>query len=307
MDSIVRGMSGAAVEDVQDRLDRLGYGIGADEREGATFGESTERAVELFRARHHLGAGGEVDSATWIELVAEGYQLGDRTLYLRLPNFHGSDVRLLQHALNVLGFSCGEVSGSYDAHTEAAVRQFQENVGLYPDGMCFQDTFEALWHLKHVWADENRSKSHTQGFIGFARAASVLEETTLALAATDPISRNVAGRIWNLASATSEHSGLQLLNSPKDAPAATTCIFELSCAEPAPDLGYPNVTMEHPNDLPRHLRTAVSSATGSPRLVRVELPTGSDPFDGSFTTDKAQFLAMTLLDAICAAFADSEA
>ncbi len=301
MEPIVYGMSGAAVEDVQDRLSHLGYLIGEDERAAATFGETTRDAVRRFRESHDLGSAPEVDSATWVSLVSEGYELGDRTLYLRLPNFHGNDVRILQHALNTLGFSCGTVSGAYDAHTEAAVRQFQENVGLYPDGMCFQDTFEAIWHLKHVWADEKRAKSPAYGVIGFARAASVLEETVLALCATDPISRNVAGRIWNLASATSENSGLLLLNDPKDAPATTTCVFELSCAAPDPSSGFANVSMERTEDLPRRIRTAYDAVRSVPPLVRVELPSSAD-FDGSFTTTKAQMLAMTLLDALCAAF-----
>lgn len=303
MEPIIYGMSGAAVEDVQDRLARLGYLISEDEKAHATFSDTTRTAVLGFRERHDLGKEPEVDSATWVALVSEGYELGDRTLYLRLPNFHGNDVRILQHALNTLGFSCGAVSGNYDAHTEAAVRQFQENVGLYPDGMCFQDTFEAIWHLKHVWADEKRARSATYGVIGFARAASVLEETVLALSATDPISRNVAGRIWNLASATSEHSGLVLLNHLEDAPANTTCIFELSCAAPDPSSGFANVTMERGEDLPRRIRTAFDAVRTKPPLVRVELPSSVDSFDGSFTTTKAQMLAMTLLDALCAAFA----
>ncbi len=302
MEPIVYGMSGAAVEDVQERLAHLGYLIDDAETTNSVFGETTSAAVRDFRESHDLGSRPEVDGATWVELVSECYELGDRTLYLRLPNFHGNDVRILQHALNTLGFSCGQVSGAYDAHTEAAVRQFQENVGLYPDGMCFQDTFEAIWHLKHVWADEKRARSKTLGVIGFARAASVLEETVLALAATDPIARNVAGRIWNLASATSEHSGLTLLNDIADAPTQTTCVFELSCVAPDPSAGFGNVTMESPEDLPRRLRTAYDAARTKPPLVRVELPSTADPFDGSFTTTKAQMLAMTLLDALCAAF-----
>ena len=55
-----------------------------------------------------LGEDGFVGDATWAALVDATFTLGDRMLYLRVPHFHGHDVRVLQQALNVLGFACGE-------------------------------------------------------------------------------------------------------------------------------------------------------------------------------------------------------
>ena len=303
METIRIGMQGAAVEDVQARLERLGYEVDAVERAEERFGEGTAESVRRFRCDHDLGDVAEVDQVCWSALVSESYELGDRTLYLRLPNFHGRDVRTLQLALNVLGFNCGEADGYFDAHTEAAVKEFQENVGLFPDGMCFTDTFEAIWHLHHVWGDEKRRASRTLGFIGFARAASVLEDTVLCLTGDDPISRNVAGRVWNLASATSERSGLALLNDISDAPADATCIFEITCTAPSQARGIGNVTMtSSPEELALRLRTAVDASTARPPHVFVELPFKPDVY-GRFTIDDAQMLAATLLDALCSAFA----
>ena len=141
MEAITSGMQGPAVEDVQARLTRLGYTIDAAELEAQEFGPATAKAVQEFRANMQLDAGDTVDTACWSSLVDASYALGDRTLYLRLPNFHGADVMELQHALNTLGFSCGRADGSFGPHTEAALQQFQENVGLFADGMAFQDTF----------------------------------------------------------------------------------------------------------------------------------------------------------------------
>ena len=107
MDPITPGSTGAAVEDIQERLVKLGYTIEDDERQSHTFGKSTARAVARFRLDHDLSLGEEVDASTWAIMVDEGYELGDRTLYLRLPNCHGNDVRQLQERLNILGFSCG--------------------------------------------------------------------------------------------------------------------------------------------------------------------------------------------------------
>ena len=67
-----------------------------------------------------------------------------------MPNFHGADVQALQRALNVLGFACGEDAGYFGPHTEAALHQFQENVGLFADGMAFQDTYCLLYTSRCV-------------------------------------------------------------------------------------------------------------------------------------------------------------
>ena len=147
MEAITIGMQGPAVEDVQTRLVNLGHAIDRTELDGRSFGASTASAVRSFRASQGIDAGEDVDTECWSRLVDASYKLGDRTLYLRIPNFHGSDVRELQHALNALGFSCGEADGKFGPHTEAGLQQFQENVGLFADGMAFQDTFNYINRL----------------------------------------------------------------------------------------------------------------------------------------------------------------
>ena len=191
MDTICEGAAGAAVEDIQERLESVGYGIDEAERAERRYGRSTATAVARFRLDHGLSLGDVVDTATWSALVDECYQLGDRTLYLRLPNFHGNDVRQLQERLNILGFSCGEPDGTYGVHTEAAVKLFQESIGVLADGMAFPDTFDAIERLRHVWAGKPAAGPHPMGGMGFARAASVLENAGIAITANDPISRNV--------------------------------------------------------------------------------------------------------------------
>ena len=107
MEPIVAGMQGPAVEDVQARLTMLGYAIVENELGEQLFGPSTSSAVRAFRMDNGLASDDTVDMTCWSKLVDASYRLGDRTLYLRLPNFHGADVLELQHALNALGFSCG--------------------------------------------------------------------------------------------------------------------------------------------------------------------------------------------------------
>ena len=300
MEPIRQGAAGAAVEDIQERLCSIGYQIDEEERAAKGFGRSTATAVARFRLDHGLSLGDEVDAPTWSTLVDECYQLGDRTLYLRLPNFHGNDVRQLQERLNVLGFSCGPVDGTYGVHTEAAVKLFQESIGALADGMAFQDTFDAVERLRHVWAGKPANGPHPQGSMGFARAASVLEDAGIAIAAEDPISRNVAGRIWNLAHATVEGCSLELVNLGMETSSGARVLIVLS-AEPLPDnvaAGVGNIMLDDIDTLPRRMRSAIQSSETSPRTVRVELPVGS----AAFTVSDAQTFAVLLLDAICAAF-----
>lgn len=308
MEPICEGAQGVAVEDIQERLGRLGYEVAAGEAEDRAYGPSTADAVARFRLEHGLTPGSVVDDATWSTLVDEGYTLGDRTLYLRLPNFHGADVRTLQTRLNILGFSCGAEDGYYGAYTESAVKQFQESQGDLADGMCFQDTFDAIERLHHVWNGKPAAGPHPMGGMGYARAADVLERMQISLAADDPISRNIAGRIWNLASATTEKSGLELVKDPLHGREGDTLVLLLSAlpqgeqarrAAKSPKM--PSLSTEDVNTLPTRLRTAYESSRRKTPAIRLELPFG-ESYDGSFTTGDAQMAAVTLLDAICSAF-----
>ena len=302
MEPIKTGDTGVAVEDIQDRLVSLGYAIAEDERAASSFGNTTANAVARFRLDNDLDLSKEVDAATWQVLVDECYQLGDRTLYLRLPNFHGNDVRQLQERLNILGFSCGSQDGYYGVFTEAAVKEFQESVGELPDGMCWPGTIDAIDRLRHVWAGKPADGPHPQGGMGFARAAGVLEGTRLAITGTDPIARNVAGRVWNLAGATTEKSGVALVDSVQKAPAGTEVILVIcSGGNAKQDRKRPaTVSMDDPETLPRRLRTAIQSSRARVPQVRLELPVAAEA-DGTFTLGDAQTYAVMLLDAICGA------
>ena len=179
MEPITTGMQGAAVEDVQSRLLQLGYTIDADEVADKRFGTTTEQAVSTFRLDSGLAAGHAVDIPCWSALVDASYKLGDRTLYLRMPNFHGADVQALQRALNVLALPVAKRRLLWSAYRgrPAAVpgkcRPVCRRHGL-PRHLRY------INRLHHVW-EGKPSVTEAESRIGFARAANVLERFQIAV------------------------------------------------------------------------------------------------------------------------------
>ena len=202
MDIIEIHEQGAAVEDVQRRLAQLGY-LSEDAVDGI-YEQRTADAVKAFCREQQLEADGNVDQKTWSKLVDESYELGDRVVYLRLPCFHGKDVRVLQSARSARGFATGGNDGLFGPHTEEALRKFQLNLGLPADGIAGAFTFKALMNLRHSW-EGNSSFSPIPHF-GFARAAEALETNMLCLFGTTSFTRSVAARMSNLSRATSPNS-----------------------------------------------------------------------------------------------------
>lgn len=147
MELIRPGARGSAVRDVQQRLGALGAALGHEASEGY-FGADTEAAVRDFQRERRLPADGIVGVDTWGQLVEAGWTLGDRTLYLHEPFFRGDDIVALQRKLNALGFDAWREDGIHGSRVDAAVRQFQRNVGLPVDGIVGVETIEELERMR---------------------------------------------------------------------------------------------------------------------------------------------------------------
>lgn len=126
------GDEGAAVRDIQERLDALGYPSEPDER--SVFSDGTRQAVRGFQKAKGLDVDGIVGPDTWRSLYEAGYRLGDRMLFLRRPMMRGEDVSEIQSRLSSLGFDVGKVDGIFGPKTEQAILDFQHNRGLAEDG-----------------------------------------------------------------------------------------------------------------------------------------------------------------------------
>ena len=302
METVRLKHTGAAVEDVQQRLVLAGFLTDADV--DGVYGEKTAAAVSSFCLAHGLPATGEVDEKTWSALVDASYSMGDRTLYLRMPFFHGNDVRQLQRALGALGFACND-DGIFGAYTEAALRKFQLNLALYGDGIAGAQTFRAIRNLRHSW--EGKPAAVPGAHLGFSRAADVLGEHMLCLFGTSKFTRSVASRMSNLALATNPNSHIVSADSLLVAPGQNMCFVHLVLPgeeRPVQQKAVPVVQMDdEEGSLALRIENALNAVKGdSPRRIAIQLP--GEAWEDAGEARAAQHYAVTLLDALCLALSN---
>lgn len=297
MKTIQLGDTGAAVEDVQQRL--VVVELLDKSQVTGSYDEATVAAVRVFRARAGIEAGDEVDEKTWSALVDASYHIGDRTLYLRMPHFHGHDVTELQQALGALGFPTGREDGIFGAFTEDGVRKFQRNMGLPSDGIVGAYTYEAIRNLHHSW--EGKPPIQMQVNLGFARASDVLERNALCLFGTDDFTRGVASRMSNLALATNPSSKILSADSLLVAPNDTMLLVHIVLPDEQSSFEHvPRVNFDPDDTLALRLAPAINAAyrRKNPR-INIELP--SKMWEDAGEDRSMQHYAITLLDALCSA------
>jgi N-acetylmuramoyl-L-alanine amidase len=139
------GDTGPAVSQIVDLLARIGFLSG---ELPAVYDDQVELAVRAFQQQRGLYVDGMVGSATFRRLDEARWKLGDRILTHLAGNLMaGDDVFALQRRLLELGFKVGRVDGYFGPETASALREFQRNVGIPPDGTCGPVTLRALAQL----------------------------------------------------------------------------------------------------------------------------------------------------------------
>ncbi len=235
----------------------------------------------------------------------EDFDLGERLLYLRTPNFRGRDVEELQTALGALGFATGGVSGTFGAYTEGALRKFQVNMGLEPDGIAGVETYAIIKNLHNAWMDKPQIED--RAYMGFARAADVLERHAVCLFGTDTFSRKVASYMSNLALATNPRSKMVSAETLLVTPDSDMLLAHIVCKGAKTDPGTPRVVCDDAASLPRRVSSAIDRAQamaqkGRPQRVVVEVAGPVEGADEAHIDRAAHHEAIMLLDAFCAAF-----
>lgn len=297
MEAIQLHDTGAGVSDVQQKLIDLGF-LGPKQATG-TFDEATAEAVAAFCREEGLPELREVNDKVWAALLDATFTLGDRTLYLHMPYFHGNDVKQLQTALNALGFACGE-DGIFGAYTEDALRKFQLNMGLPSDGIAGAFTYRTINNLHHSW--EGKPGPQATKHVGFARAADVLETNAVCLFGTDDFTRSVADRMSNLSLATNPSSKIVSADNLLVLPGDDMTLVHIVTSKQDASANVPFVEFERESTLGLRLQSALGVAKEQhPHRVSVCLP--GNQWEDAGPDRSAQHYAITLLDALCAALA----
>lgn len=299
MRAIRQGDRGPAVEDVQKRLLSLGYDIGHTGVDGVFLG-ATLSAVRSFQRARALAEDGIVGPETWAALVDATFTLGDRLLYLRLPYFHGRDVRILQGALNALGFACGGPDAIFGPFTEQAVREFQRNTGQPADGIVGTETVRTVVNLRHVWGDKDPTAPVALKLVP-ARAAEVLARARVVAVHADAAGLEVATRLANLAVAACADASVMIEAWGETLPESAQVVLAIGCPPLPASAPAARVAVEpaYGGELSARLVTALETVSGPRRAVSVELACGQEGDERWL-----QHAAVGLLDGLCAALAD---
>lgn len=130
------GSRGPMVRHRQHQLKMLKYYQGQVD---GIFGTLTKQAVIKFQLDHGLAADGIIGPAT---AAALDHAAG-KAMLLRFGS-RGDMVSMVQHKLQMLGYYQGQVDGIFGPITEAAVKAFQAEHGLTPDGIVGPKTMAAL-------------------------------------------------------------------------------------------------------------------------------------------------------------------
>ena len=145
------GDRGPAVAEIRDRLTAIGLlpaSAGAGSPTAAVFDTACDAAVRAFQQARGLSVDGIVGPETYRALDEARWRLGDRVLsHTASRPYAGDDVVELQQRLLDMGFDPGRCDGIFGHRTDAALREFQRNVGLAPDGTCGPSTLRALARL----------------------------------------------------------------------------------------------------------------------------------------------------------------
>lgn len=144
--NLMEGDTGSEVIILQDKLKILGY---YDSSITSSFDEYTRGAVMKFQQEQNLTPTGIVDRETWDILYQltnfDGDSLNERQARptLRLGST-GIYVTELQTLLTNLLYYNGTIDGNFGSSTQTAVKMFQTNNRLTPDGIVGRDTWSAL-------------------------------------------------------------------------------------------------------------------------------------------------------------------
>jgi N-acetylmuramoyl-L-alanine amidase len=148
MQNLRHGDRGRAVAQIRSMLASIGLLNNTDISFADCFDGPTELAVRHFQQRRGISVDGRVGPETYAALTEAHWRLGDRPLAHQAGQpLIGDDVADLQRQLLELGYDIKRADGIFGRTTAEALRAFQHDYGLVPDGICGPGTLRALRQL----------------------------------------------------------------------------------------------------------------------------------------------------------------
>ncbi len=148
MQPLRNGVTGPAVAEIRNMLASIGLLNNTDPSRAHVFDPQLELAVRHFQQTRGISVTGAVGAETYAALTGAHWRLGDRVLAHEAGQpMSGDDVTSLQTQLIELGYHLTRADGVFEALTADALRSFQRDYGLVPDGICGPQTFRALLQL----------------------------------------------------------------------------------------------------------------------------------------------------------------
>lgn len=135
------GSRGDAVTELQQQLTDLGY---LNDKVDGIFGPRTQRAVMLFQDFNGLAVTGSADKEMQELLFQEQPVIYDPYRAISY-GARGLRVTEMQERLRYLGYMADPADGIYGPYTRAAVKLFQEENGLYVNGVADRETLVKLY------------------------------------------------------------------------------------------------------------------------------------------------------------------
>ncbi len=167
--TIRQGNTGEQVGTVQIRLRELGYYAGEITM---VHDSETVKAVKAFQKANGLTADGKVGGTTW-SLLFSGSAFAAGVTATPVPTAvptpaptmarpgttvrqgaKGADAKMVQNRLKALGYFTNRVDGLFGDRSVKALKAFQENNGLTPDGIAGPDTYDVLFSANALKANQ---------------------------------------------------------------------------------------------------------------------------------------------------------
>ncbi len=152
------GSTGSQVRALQEALTELGYYTGEID---SKYGSDTKAAVTTFQKRNGLTQDGEADQELQL-LLYEGKPKnvkGYRKVIKTVPMVSGITIQSgntgeavenMQTRLTELGYYAGEINGTCDKATVAAIKAFQTKMSITADGVATADVLTILYSASAI-------------------------------------------------------------------------------------------------------------------------------------------------------------